>query len=158
MHWILRAEDKQEQFFRGVAAAVRPGGTFAFEMGGLGNVSELAVGIMGPVARRIGLERARQANPWFFPDEEWTRRMMEERVGGWKVEHVEREWRPTPADAGGVEGWVRLMGKQFFDAVPEAQREECVREALGPLEAVCARPDGGYIFHYVRLRVLARRV
>ncbi len=69
MHWILRPEDKREPFFRGVREALTPGGTFAFEMGGLGNVSEMVAGILGPVGRRIGLDRAWAISPWFFPDE-----------------------------------------------------------------------------------------
>jgi SAM-dependent methyltransferase len=41
MHWILRPEEKREQFFRGVRNALKPGGVFAFEMGGMGNVAEV---------------------------------------------------------------------------------------------------------------------
>ncbi|EJT80370.1 hypothetical protein GGTG_00370 [Gaeumannomyces tritici R3-111a-1] len=164
MHWILRPEAAREVFFRGVRDALSPGATFAFEMGGLGNVAELKAGIVGATARRIGLPAALEACPWFFPDESWVRRVMEGEGegcgGGWKVERVERVWRPTDADAGGVDAWVRLMGKQMFDAVPEeaGQREECIREAVGLLEAVCATPGGGYMFSYVRLRVLARKI
>jgi len=41
MHWILRPEETREAFFRGVKNAVKVGGTFAFEMGGMGNVAEV---------------------------------------------------------------------------------------------------------------------
>jgi hypothetical protein len=68
-----------------VRDALAPGGTFAFEMGGLGNVSEIRAALLSSLARRVGLERAAAADPWFFPDEEWVRRVMEEEVGGWKV-------------------------------------------------------------------------
>jgi hypothetical protein len=44
--------------------------------------------------------------------------MMEETVGGFKIEKIEREYRPTKADKGGFEAWVRLMGR-FLDAVNE---------------------------------------
>lgn len=165
MHWILRPEATRGLFFRGVRDALAPGGTFAFEMGGLGNVAELKAGIIGAVARRIGLPAAVESCPWFFPDEHWIRRVMEGEGeggsgGGWTVERVERVWRPTDADAGGVDAWVRLMGRQMFDAVPDddGRREDCIREAVGLLEAVCATPVGGYMFSYVRLRVLARKI
>jgi hypothetical protein len=158
MHWILRPESRRQDFFRGVKAAVAPGGHFAFEMGGLGNVSEMRAALLMGLARRIGLERAQQVDPWFFPDENWVRQMMEVTVGGWRVDKVEREWRPTAADIGGVDGWIRLMGKQFFDALPEEQKEECIREIVDVLEVVCKNPSGGYMFSYVRLRVLATRV
>ena len=168
MHWILRAPaTAQEDFFRGVHASLAPGGTFAFEMGGLGNVAEMRAALLMAVARRAGsgggdgqgLARAREHDPWFFPDEAWAVEMLERTVGGWTVEKVEREYRPTPADKGGVEGWVRLMGAQFFEAVAdEALREECVKEAVDVLEVVCANPSGGFHIGYVRLRVLARKI
>lgn len=158
MHWILRPATTREQFFVGARSALQPGGTFAFEMGGLGNVAEMQAGIMGPVARRIGMDKTKEVSPWFFPDENWVTDVMEKRVGGWKIEKIEREWRPTTADAGGVDAWVRLMAKAFFDAVPEDEREACIREVVEVLEFVCAKPGGGYMLSYVRLRVLARKL
>lgn len=85
--------------------------------------------------------------------------MLEETVGGFKVEKIEREYRPTKADQGGIEGWVRLMGKQFFDAVEEGQeREECVGEVMEVLRSVCESPGGGEWIGYVRLRAVVRKV
>jgi len=141
-----------------VRDALAPGGTFVFEMGGLGNVSEIRAALLSAVGRRVGLARAQEADPWFFPDEEWVRDVMENKVGGWKVEKAEREWRPTKADRSGVEGWVRLMAKQFFEVVPEGEREECIREVVDVLEVVCRQPGGGHMYSYVRLRVVARKV
>lgn len=87
------------------------------------------------------------------------KQMLEVTVGGWKVEKIERVYRPTKADEGGVEGWVRLMGKQFFDVVvDEGEREACVREACEVLETVCKAPGGGEWFNYVRLRAVIRKL
>jgi hypothetical protein len=141
-----------------VRDALAPGGTFVFEMGGLGNCAEIRAALLSAVSRRVGLARAQEADPWFFPDEEWVRSTLEGKVGGWKVERVEREWRPTAADKGGVEGWVRLMGKKWFEVVPEQEREECIREVIDVLEVVCRQPGGGHMLSYVRLRVVARKV
>jgi hypothetical protein len=111
------------------------------------------------IGRKIGYEKAREIDPWFFPDEIWMTKMMEETVGGFKIEKIEREFRPTKADEGGVEGWVRLMGKQFLDVIEDKQgREECVKEICEILKTVCSSPGGGDWFGYVRLRVLARKV
>lgn len=79
-------------------------------------------------------------------------------MGGWKVERVEREWRPTTADRGGVEGWIRLMGASWLGIVPEGEREACIKEIVDVLEIVCRKPGGGHMMSYVRLRVLARKV
>jgi len=158
MHWILQPKEGRLAFFRGVKAAVKPGGLFVFEMGGLGNVPEMQTALMMAVARRVGIEKARQVNPWLFPDEKWIQTIMEDQVGGWKVEKIEREWRPTVADKGGVEGWVRLFGQSFFEAVDESERESCIREATDVLEIVCKSPSGGEMVSYVRLRCAARRI
>lgn len=158
LHWILRPQEKRTDFFRSVRDALTPGGTFVFEMGGLGNVSEMRAALLMATARHIGLEKARKADPWFFPSENWLFHVMETEVGGWKVERVEREWRPTPADKGGAEGWVRLMGQSFFDAVPDDAREACIREVADVAKVVCADPSGGEMLSYVRLRCIARKV
>ncbi|KAH7018514.1 S-adenosyl-L-methionine-dependent methyltransferase [Microdochium trichocladiopsis] len=163
MHWILRPEATRATFFRGVREALQPGGTFTFELGGLGNVVEMRTALLMAVARRApgGLKTAMEYDPWFFPDEAWVRKTMEDEVGGWKVEKVEREYRPTPADPGasGVEGWVRLMGANFFEAIPDAaEKEEAVREVVEVLNEVCRVPGGGWQYGYVRLRATARKL
>jgi SAM-dependent methyltransferase len=159
MHWILRPADTRLDFFRGVRNALKPAGLFCFEMGGMGNVAEIRAALLSVVSRRVGMARARAADPWFFPDGAWMRRMLEQTVGGFKVERMEREYRPTPVDQGGVEGWVRLMGKQFLDAVPGSEdREACVAEVCEVLQSVCESPGGGEWLGYVRLRAVARRI
>ncbi|KAL1844359.1 hypothetical protein VTJ49DRAFT_38 [Mycothermus thermophilus] len=146
LHWILRPPPDPtgtwSAVFNGVRNALAPGGIFVFEMGGLGNVAEIRAALLSAVARRLpgGVKHAREADPWFFPDERWVRETMEERVGGWKVERVEREWRPTEAErTGGVEGWVRLMGKKWFEVLPEGEREEGVKEVVEVLEEAASR-------------------
>ncbi|KAK0118098.1 hypothetical protein ONS95_012403 [Cadophora gregata] len=159
MHWILRHEDTRKDFFKGVRGALKAGGTFVFEMGGMGNVAEMRTALLSVIGRKIGFPKAREVDPWFFPDETWMTDMLERTVGGFKVEKIEREYRPTKVDQGGIEGWVRLMGKQFFDAVEEGQeREECVKEVCEVLETVCASLGGGEWIGYVRLRALVRKV
>ncbi|KKA29181.1 hypothetical protein TD95_004315 [Thielaviopsis punctulata] len=159
MHWILGPESARASFFQGVRAATAPGGIFVFEMGGLGNISEMRTAIVMAVARKIGFPATVAADPWFFPDEAYVTHMLETQVGGFKVEKVEREWRPTTADKSGVEGWVRLMGRLLFEAIPdEEKREEAVQEAIQVLRHVCKQATGGEMISYVRLRALARRV
>ncbi|KAL5345769.1 hypothetical protein ACLOAV_009523 [Pseudogymnoascus australis] len=159
LHWILRDEASRVDVFRGAHAALAPAGTLVFEMGGQGNVAEMEATLLAVVARRIGMKRAREVDPWFFPDEKWMRGVLGE--VGFAVEDVELEYRPTKCEegaGGGVEGWVRLMGKLFLDAVAEGEREECVREVVEALETVVGSAAGGYYLGYVRLRVKARKI
>ncbi|KAL9946861.1 hypothetical protein ACHAP6_004238 [Verticillium nonalfalfae] len=161
MHWILKP-DTASTFFARVRDVLPSGATFAFEMGGLGNVSEMRTALVLAAGRVIGLDKAKAADPWFFPDEKWLTRTMEAEAGGWKIEKVEREWRPTTAGEGGVEGWVRLMGKAFLDAVEEEKGadavEGVVREASDVLKYVSQDGSGGEMISYVRLRCLARKL
>ena len=125
----------------------------------MGNVAEMRTVLLSVVSKKVGIEKAREADPWFFPDETWMTRMLEETVGGFKVERIEREYRPTKADEGGVEGWVKLMGKQFFDAIGEGEeRADAEREACEVLKTVCESPGGGDWFGYVRLRAVVRKI
>lgn len=157
LHWILRSPATHTPFFAAVHAALRPGGTFALEMGGLGNVAEMRAALLLSVSRRVGHDRAVAAQPWFFPDEAWLSGQLRE--AGFRVDLVEREWRPTTSDKGGVEGWVRLFGRQILEAVEdEAEREEVVGEAVEALREVCRMPGGGEMISYVRLRALATKV
>lgn len=163
LHWILACpQARREAFFADVRDALAgPGATFAFETGGPGNVAEMRAALLMGAARHApgGLDAARAADPWFFADERWVRDTLERRVGGWRVDRVEVEHRPTPADAGGVDGWVRLMGSRFFEAVPEDRREACVREVVDVLTEICRNPSGdGFTFGYVRMRVLATKL
>jgi hypothetical protein len=113
-------------------------------------------------SQHIGITAARTADPWFFPDEMWMTRALES--SGFEVLKIEREYRPTKADSSGIEGWVKLMGKQFFTAVEKEKgkevREGCEKEAVEILKTVCESQveGGGDWIGYVRLRGLARKV
>ncbi|KAK5145556.1 hypothetical protein LTR04_001266 [Oleoguttula sp. CCFEE 6159] len=62
---------------------------------------------------------------------------------------VEIEYRPTPCtpateSGGGLEGWLRLMGAQFLEAVEEGEaRESVLRDVLAVLESVVTREEDG---------------
>ena len=129
-----------------------------FEMGGHGNVAEMHAALISAVRHGHGIDTALAADPWFFPDESWMTGMLEQT--GFVVEEIETEHRPTKAMAGPggrVEGWVRLMGQSFIEAVPVEEREALVRGVVETLEPVCTRESGGQWIGYVRLRVKARK-
>jgi SAM-dependent methyltransferase len=161
LHWILSNPLYRDDVFRGVHSVLKDGGSFVFEMGGKGNVVEMRAALLEAVSKRVDAKTAQEADPWFFPDEEWMRAALERH--GFAVEKMELEERPTrlqEGEGGGIEGWVRLMGSKFFDVVGKEgseAREECIREVVERLERECRNEDGVHVVGYVRLRALARK-
>lgn len=157
LHWILKEPSTRQAVFDSVASSLQAGGTFALEMGGQGNIAEMRTALYTTLlSRSVHLSAITAADPWFFPDETWLAGALQQ--AGFEVLQIEREWRPTRADKGGVEGWVRLFGKQLLDVVGDAwQREEAARECGRVLREICRTGDGGWEIGYVRLRALARK-
>lgn len=132
-----------------------------FEMGGHGNIAEVATAFLSALVHHgVSIEKARDSNPWFFPSDTWMRQALESI--GFQVEKVELEYRPTKLTTttnGGLEGWVRLMGAQMLDVLPESQRDSAVKEIHDLLQTAITRvEDGSQWLGYVRLRGIARKI
>ncbi|OCK77916.1 S-adenosyl-L-methionine-dependent methyltransferase [Lepidopterella palustris CBS 459.81] len=163
LHWILRNPVTRSNVFRDVYAALRPGGSFVFEMGGSGNVAEVHTALVGAlIVHGVPFKEAREASPWFFPSETWMRKALVD--AGFEVETVESEYRPTKLTerkedgTGGLEGWVKLMGAAYLDKVPAERRDSVVGWVVSVLESVVKREeDGTWWIGYVRLRAVARK-
>lgn len=145
---------------RGIYGSLRPGGTFVFEMGCRGNISEaLTALIFALVQQGVSIEKAREASPWFFPSEAWMRSALESI--GFHIKHMETEYRPTKltsAADGGLAGWVRLMGATFLDVLPAEKREPIVQQICDVLQTAVTAEDGSQWLGYVRLRGIATRI
>ena len=161
LHWILRDASTRTSVFRGAYHSLKPGGTFVFEMGGAGNVADVHTALLAALVHQgIGIEKAREACPWFFPSEKLMREMLEK--VGFRVEKMKLEYRPTKLTTekeGGLEGWVQLMGANFLDVLPSKEKKEAVvREVGDVLQTVLTHEeDGSMWLGYVRLKVLARK-
>lgn len=161
LHWILRDEETRISVLRGAYKTLKPGGSFAFEMGGAGNVADVHTALLAALVHQgLSAEKAREACPWFFPSEQLMSNMLSE--VGFVVERTKLEYRPTKltlGEGGGLEGWVRLMGAQYLEVLPEMEnREVVIREVCDVLKSVITREeDGSMWLGYVRLKVLARK-
>ena len=161
LHWILRDPSTRMSVLEAAYGLLKPGGVFVFEMGGAGNVADAHTALLAAVVHQgLSIVEAREACPWFFPSEKWMRQMLEE--VGFTVERSETEYRPTRLTTekeGGLEGWARLMGAQFLEALPtKEKRESAVKEVCDTLQSVLTHEeDGSMWLGYVRLRVLARK-
>jgi len=160
LHWILCKPDTRMDVIGAIYKALKPGGSFVFELGGFGNVGEVHTALIAAlVVDGIDPAAARARSPWFFPDEGWMSRALAQ--AGFNVEKIEMEYRPTeltPKDAqgkGGLEGWLRLMGANFLAAVWNEER--IIKLISKLLQKTITKEDGTQWIGYVRLRGIARK-
>ena len=142
LHWVL---DK-ERAARSIWFALRPGGRFAGEMGGSGNLAALREALDDMLIAR-GYGPPTYAANWYPSPEEFA--AVYEQAGFRDID-ARLVHRPTVIDHG-IAAWVTTFRKGWLDraGVPEADRAEIA-------EAVAARfPDN--VADYVRLRFTMRK-
>jgi trans-aconitate methyltransferase len=142
LHWVL---DKDEAA-RSVWFALKPGGRFAGEMGGEGNIAQLRGALDEEMIIR-GYTPPSEAGNWYPSVDDFIAVYEKAGFTGVDARLVER---PTPIDHG-IAAWVTTFRAGWLDraGVPEAERAEIA-------EAVAASfPDN--IADYVRLRFIMRK-
>jgi SAM-dependent methyltransferase len=142
LHWVL---DK-ERAARAIWFALKPGGRFAGEMGGDGNVRKLREALDDVLVAR-GYGPPTYAANWYPSVEEFV--TVYERAGFTDVDARLIE-RPTELEHG-IAAWVTTFRKGWLDraAVPEEERAEIA-------QAVADR-CGSSVADYVRLRFIMRK-
>lgn len=149
LHWI---REGMEAALAGVARALRPGGRFAGEMGGFGNVAAITTALLAALERR-GVD-GRTVLPWTFPGPEGWRRRLER--AGFTVLRIELVPRPTLLEAG-MAAWLDLFAGPFFVVLPVGERQRVRDEVVRLLEPSLRDENGSWYADYVRLRFLATK-
>lgn len=139
LHWILEKEQAARAIFR----ALKPGGRFAGEMGGEGNLRTLRDALDEELVIR-GYVPPVEASNWYASPEEFAR--VYEAAGFDQIDARLIE-RPTTIDHGVAE-WVTTFRRGWLDraAVPERERAE--------IGAKVADRVGSNVADYVRLRFI----
>jgi SAM-dependent methyltransferase len=142
LHWILEKEQAARAIFR----ALKPGGRFAGEMGGEGNLKKLREALDEELIIR-GYVSPVEANNWYASPEDFAR--VYEAAGFCEVDARLIE-RPTPIDHG-VAAWVTTFRRGWLDraGVPDEER--------GEIGAAVADRVGSNVADYVRLRFIMRK-
>jgi trans-aconitate 2-methyltransferase len=146
LHWVTEPEAAIEH----IAAHLKPGGRFAAEFGGKGNVEAILMG-MRTVLKGRGLPLH---NPWYFPSVGEYSGILERH--GFEVRRAELVDRMTPLEEGenGIRRWIEMFGKSLVAAAPT---EELPR-ILAKFEQE-VRPKlydrGVWSADYRRIRILA---
>src|SRR3954466_6210838 len=142
LHWVLQKEQAARAIFR----ALKPGGRFAGEMGGEGNLAKLREALDEELIIR-GYVPPVEASNWYASPEEFA--AVYEAAGFREVDARLIE-RPTPIEHG-VAAWVTTFRKGWLDraGVPQTERAD--------IGAAVADRVGSNVADYVRLRFIMRK-
>jgi trans-aconitate methyltransferase len=148
LHWMPNAD----AVIAGVHRALRPGGRFVAEMGGLGNIAAIRVALQSVLAQR-GVD-AEAAAASLFPSATHYRSLLQRH--GFTVEYIEMIPRPTPLPAG-MEAWLNTFRNGVLDRLPPAERTAALQQTIALLKPVLCDVNGNWTADYVRLRFKAIR-
>src|SRR3954453_10787643 len=118
LHWTRNIDAVLD----GVHRALLPGGRFAGEFGGHGNIAAIMVALQVALAE----QGAEATSPWYFP----TERQFGERLEahGFHVEQRQRFGRPTPLPTG-IDGWLETFAFPLLTPLEEPARADVVAHA-----------------------------
>jgi SAM-dependent methyltransferase len=146
LHWMTAPD----AVLTGVRRALRPGGRFVGEFGGVGNVQAVIDAMTATFANHpeFGVLRL----PWYFPTPEaYRKRLM---AGGFRVVTLGLHPRPTPLP-GDLAAWLAIFADAITSHLDTEQKrcftEETTVHAATKLHDVQA----GWQVDYVRLRFAA---
>jgi trans-aconitate methyltransferase len=148
LHWMANAE----AVIAGVHRALKPGGRFVAEMGGMGNIAAIRTALQAVLAQfDIDAEKLAAS---LYPSPAHYRRLLE--AAGFTVRSIELIPRPTPLPAG-MEGWLNTFRNGVLDLLGPEDRAKAVAETVGLLKPILCDADGNWTGDYVRLRFYAVR-
>jgi len=155
LHWM--ALDIQPAALSSIHRALRPGGRFVAEMGGLGNIAAIRTALSSVLAGH-GLDSEALAAS-FYPSPAHYRALLED--AGFTVQTIELIPRLTPLPNGvdGMARWLDTFRNGVLDLLPDpATRSAAVSATVALLQPILQdRLTGNWTADYVRLRFHATR-
>lgn len=144
LHWMTQPD----AVITGVWNALKPGGRFVGEFGGIGNVAA----IVGALERELADLGISAKCPWFFPAPEQYKEMLS--AAGFDVQNIALLPRPTPLQ-GDVGGWLRTFAQPYTNLLPASERDGFVATVVEKLKPELCDNHGNWTADYVRLRFVA---
>jgi SAM-dependent methyltransferase len=147
LHWVRN----QDAMMAGVKRALKPGGRFVAEMGGLGNIAAIRTALVA-VLERHGFAGIEEAENYYPAPQIYASRLASH---GFSVQRIELIPRPTPLPTG-MATWLTTFRKGVLDAVPEHLRATVIEEVVTLLAPALCDEEGNWTGDYVRLRFISR--
>jgi trans-aconitate methyltransferase len=154
LHWIPR--ELQPKMLTGIYRALRSGGRFVAEMGGLGNIAAIRVALAAVLAP-YGLDAEHLAAS-FYPSAEHYSALLHD--AGFTVEDIEIVPRPTPLPGGqdGMRHWLDTFRNGVLNLLSGADREAALQATIALLASSLQDARTlDWTADYVRLRFHATR-
>jgi len=142
LHWMVRPSD----VISGVAKALKPGGRFVGEFGGMGNVAAIRTALISTLAAD-GVE-ASLHDIWFFPSVAEYTALLEQ--GGFTVQTCQLIPRPTPVPAG-MRAWIETLAVPVLGKV-KGDRSAFLDRVTALLAPALRDGQGNWTADYVRIR------
>jgi SAM-dependent methyltransferase len=146
LHWV----GHPEEVVRSVARALRPGGRFIGEFGGIGNTAAIGVALVASL-ERIGVDGMARW-PWYYPDADaWEAELSR---GGFECRTVTIIPRPTPL-RGSMATWCETFAQPFLVGLSDTDRAAVLADVERRLRPVLLAADGTWVADHIRLRFAA---
>lgn len=146
LHWMTNPE----KVIAGVARALKPGGRFVAEQGGMGNVAAIRTALIA-VLRDEGVDTD-LSEIWSFPSAAEQRGRLA--AAGFTVEECALHPRPTPVSAG-MEAWLETLAAPALALLPKEKRAPARARVAELARPALCDSGGAWTADYVRLRFRA---
>jgi trans-aconitate methyltransferase len=148
LHWMANAE----AVLACVHRALKPGGRFVAEMGGLGNIAAIRVALQATLAPH-GID-AEAAAASFYPSPAHYKRLLA--GAGFTVRSIDLIPRPTSLPDG-MESWLNTFRNGVLDLLSPTDRAKAIADTVALLKPALCDADGNWTGDYMRLRFYAVR-
>ena len=148
LHWITDKEKVIEKMY----LCLKKGGRIVLEFGGKGNVEMIINELSLSFAKREHLKNINKSI-WYFPS--LAEYSIELEKKNFRIVSAEYLDRFTPLKGSqGLKNWCLMFGNDFFEEIPELEKEEILREVQNNLrQSHCI--DNVWHADYKRIRIIA---
>ena len=147
IHWMPGAK----QVAKGIWKALRPGGRFVTEFGGIGNIETVVLSITEVLSKEYKVE---SPNPWYFPSIGEYSSLLEQQ--GFHVTYAVHFNRPTKLKEGnkGLYVWLNAIANDFFRGFTAEEKRIIYDKIASKIKKQLFR-DGSWYIDYKRIRIVA---